>query len=78
MIVQTVLGGKKICQKIKSRPLVTAVFASTLLLSGCGLFGKEVQKKVDPPNRLQKRKQTRLRKPPVKVKKLKEQKPNYT
>lgn len=35
--------------KNKVKPLVTAVFASTLLLSGCGLFGKEVQKKVDPP-----------------------------
>lgn len=29
--------------------LVSAVFASTLLLSGCGLFGSEVSKKIDPP-----------------------------
>lgn len=35
--------------KNKVKPLVTAVFASTLLLSGCGLFGGEEQKKVDPP-----------------------------
>jgi germination protein M len=38
--------------KNKVKPLVTAVFASTLLLSGCGLFGKEVQKKVDPPKQV--------------------------
>lgn len=29
--------------------LVSAVFASTLLLSGCGLFGSEAEKKIDPP-----------------------------
>src|SRR3954451_17712774 len=51
MIVQTVLGGKNM-SKNKVKPLVTAVFASTLFLSGCGLFGKEVQKKVDPPNQV--------------------------
>jgi germination protein M len=38
--------------KNKMKPLVTAVFASTLLLSGCGLFGSEVQKKVDPPKKV--------------------------
>ncbi|MEH7254114.1 GerMN domain-containing protein [Neobacillus niacini] len=38
--------------KNKVKPLVTAVFASTLLLSGCGLFGNEVQKKVDPPKQV--------------------------
>ncbi|MDR7077877.1 germination protein M [Neobacillus niacini] len=38
--------------KNKVKPLVTAVFASTLFLSGCGLFGKEVQKKVDPPKQV--------------------------
>src|SRR4051812_26317835 len=38
--------------KNKVKPLVTAVFASTLFLSGCGLFGNEVQKKVDPPKQV--------------------------
>lgn len=38
--------------KNKVKPLVTAVFASTLLLSGCGLFGSETQKKVDPPKQV--------------------------
>jgi germination protein M len=38
--------------KNKVKPLVTAVFASTLLLSGCGLFGNEEQKKVDPPKQV--------------------------
>ncbi|MFB3160747.1 GerMN domain-containing protein [Neobacillus sp. 179-J 1A1 HS] len=38
--------------KNKVKPLVTAVFASTLLLSGCGLFGTEEQKKVDPPKQV--------------------------
>lgn len=36
----------------KNKPaatLVSAVFATTLLLSGCGLFGSEVEKKIDPP-----------------------------
>lgn len=31
------------------KPLVTVMLASTLLVSGCGLFGGENQKKVDPP-----------------------------
>ncbi|XJZ26405.1 GerMN domain-containing protein [Bacillota bacterium Lsc_1132] len=29
--------------------LVSAVFVSTLLLSGCGLFGSETARKIDPP-----------------------------
>jgi germination protein M len=48
MIVQTVLGGISMV-KNKTTALVSAVFASTVLLSGCGLFGSEVQKKIDPP-----------------------------
>lgn len=35
--------------KNKMKPLVTVMLASTLLVSGCGLFGGENQKKVDPP-----------------------------
>lgn len=35
--------------KNKMKPLVTVMLASTLLVSGCGLFGGEEQKKVDPP-----------------------------
>jgi germination protein M len=35
--------------KNKAITLVTAMFASSVLLSGCGLFGNEVQKKIDPP-----------------------------
>jgi germination protein M len=35
--------------KNKAITLVTAMFASSVLLSGCGLFGSEVQKKIDPP-----------------------------
>jgi germination protein M len=38
--------------KNKVKPIVTAVFASTLLLSGCGLFGKEETKKIDPPKQV--------------------------
>ncbi|MCQ6278297.1 GerMN domain-containing protein [Bacillus sp. EB600] len=33
----------------KTTTIVSTVFASSLLLSGCGLFGNEVQKKIDPP-----------------------------
>jgi germination protein M len=35
--------------KNKMKPLVTVMLASTLLVSGCGLFGGENQKKIDPP-----------------------------
>ena len=35
--------------KNKVKIIVTTVFASTLFLSGCGLFGTETTKKVDPP-----------------------------
>lgn len=35
--------------KNKATTLVTAVFASSVLLSGCGLFSNEVAKKIDPP-----------------------------
>ncbi|MDP4084520.1 MAG: GerMN domain-containing protein [Bacillota bacterium] len=35
--------------KNKTTMLVSAVFASSVLMSGCGLFGNEVQKKIDPP-----------------------------
>jgi germination protein M len=48
MIVQTVLGGIHMSRN-KTTTIVGAVFASSLLLSGCGLFGSEVQKKIDPP-----------------------------
>lgn len=48
MIVQTVLGGIHMSRN-KSTSIVSAVFATTFLLSGCGLFGNEVQKKIDPP-----------------------------
>nr|WP_263325521.1 GerMN domain-containing protein [Neobacillus sp. Marseille-Q6967] len=34
------------------KPLVTVVLASTLVMSGCGLFGGEEQKKVDPPQKV--------------------------
>jgi germination protein M len=33
----------------KTTTIASAVFASTLLLSGCGLSGNEVKKKIDPP-----------------------------
>lgn len=48
MLVQTVLGGI-FMSKNKTVTLVSALFASAVLLSGCGLFGNEVQKKIDPP-----------------------------
>ena len=35
--------------KNKVKPIITAVVASSLFLSGCGLFGSEDQKKIDPP-----------------------------
>jgi germination protein M len=38
--------------KNKVTILVSAVVVSTVILSGCGLFGKEVQKKVDPPQKV--------------------------
>ncbi|MCL6574110.1 MAG: GerMN domain-containing protein [Bacillus sp. (in: Bacteria)] len=33
----------------KTKILVSTVLTSTILLSGCGLFGTETQKKIDPP-----------------------------
>jgi germination protein M len=48
MVVQTVLGGIHMV-KNKTATLISAVVVSTFLLSGCGLFGSEVQKKIDPP-----------------------------
>jgi germination protein M len=51
MIVQTVLGGKNM-SKNKSKHIITVVLSSTLLLSGCGLFGSETKKKVDPPQKV--------------------------
>jgi germination protein M len=48
MVVQTVLGGIHMSRN-KTTTIVGAVFASSLLLSGCGSFGSEVQKKIDPP-----------------------------
>lgn len=48
MIVQTFLGGISMA-KNKTTALISAVFASTVLLSGCGLFENEVLKKIDPP-----------------------------
>lgn len=49
MVVQTVLGG--ICMSInkKTTTLVSAVLVSSALLSGCGLFGGEAKKQIDPP-----------------------------
>lgn len=38
--------------KNKVTILVSAVVVSTVLLSGCGLFGSEVQKKIDPPQKV--------------------------
>jgi germination protein M len=38
--------------KNKVTTLVSAVVVSTVLLSGCGLFGTEVKKKVDPPQKV--------------------------
>jgi germination protein M len=38
--------------KNKVTILVSAVVVSTVLLSGCGLFGTEVQKKIDPPQKV--------------------------
>jgi germination protein M len=35
--------------KNKMKIVVTTVFASSLFLSGCGLFGTETTKKIDPP-----------------------------
>lgn len=48
MVVQTVLGGISMV-KNKTTTLISAVVVSTFLLSGCNLFGNEVQKKIDPP-----------------------------
>jgi germination protein M len=48
MVVQTVLGGISMV-KNKTTTLISAVVVSTFLLSGCNLFGSEVQKKIDPP-----------------------------
>jgi germination protein M len=49
MKVQTVLGGIYMSLNKKTTTLVTAVLVSSVLLSGCGLFGAETQKKIDPP-----------------------------
>jgi germination protein M len=48
MIVQTVLGGIHMSRN-KTTTIVSGVFASMLLLSGCGLSGNEIKKKIDPP-----------------------------
>jgi germination protein M len=48
MVVQTVLGGISMV-KNKTTTLISAVVVSTFLLSGCNLFGSEIQKKIDPP-----------------------------
>jgi germination protein M len=51
MIVQTVLGG--IFMSInKKTGLVSAVIVSSVLLSGCGLFGGEEKTSVDPPQEI--------------------------
>jgi germination protein M len=38
--------------KNKATTLVSAVAVSTMLLSGCGLFGTETTKKIDPPQKV--------------------------
>lgn len=48
MIVQTVLGGIHMSRN-KTTTIVSMVLSSTILLSGCGLFQSETQKKIDPP-----------------------------
>jgi germination protein M len=48
MIVQTVLGGKNMF-KNSAKILGITVLSSAVLLSGCGLFGTETTKKIDPP-----------------------------
>jgi len=48
MIVQTVLGGNFVF-KNKVKIIGMTVLTSTVLLSGCGLFSTETQKKIDPP-----------------------------
>jgi germination protein M len=48
MVVQTVIGGIHMSRN-KTTTIVSTVFVTSLLLSGCGLFGSEVQKKIDPP-----------------------------
>lgn len=35
--------------KNKAKILVSTVLTSSVLLSGCGLFGTETEKKIDPP-----------------------------
>jgi germination protein M len=49
MLVQTVLGGINMSKNKTTATLVSAVVVSTVLLSGCGLFGNEAVKKIDPP-----------------------------
>jgi germination protein M len=48
MLVQTVLGGIFMSIK-KTTGLVSAVLVSSVLLSGCGLFGGEEKTQIDPP-----------------------------
>lgn len=49
MIVQTILGGIEM-SKLPKAKIVTTVLASSVLLSGCGLFGGEqATQEIDPP-----------------------------
>ncbi len=49
MIVQTVLGWIYKSKNKKSVIVTEATLATTFFLSGCGLFGGEEKKKIDPP-----------------------------
>jgi germination protein M len=51
MLVQTILGGIDM-SKNKAGTIVSAIFASTVLLSGCGMYGSETNKKIDPPQKV--------------------------
>src|SRR5690606_545829 len=49
IVVQTALGGKRM-RKITKSTIVATVVTSTVLLSGCGLFGGgEEVSQMDPP-----------------------------
>jgi germination protein M len=49
MIVQTVFGGIYMSKNKKAVVVTAATLATTVFLSGCGLFGGEEKKKIDPP-----------------------------
>jgi germination protein M len=49
MLVQTVFGGIYMSKNKKAVIVTAATLATTVFLSGCGLFGGEEKKKIDPP-----------------------------